>query len=76
MFLGDPSAAGVQGMNSTSFGLYAKGGSGSIVQANRPLTTALAVGDSIGFQWGINWDGGNGDAGEKGFNSGPETRSW
>lgn len=66
VFLGDPSAAGIGGMSSKSFGLYAKGGSGSSIQAFRPLTTALAVGDSISFQWGINWESGSG--GEKGFN--------
>ena len=66
-FVGDPSAAGIKGMSSKSFGLYAKGGSGSIVQAYRPLSTVLAVGDSISFQWGINWDSGTG-GGEKGFN--------
>lgn len=65
VFLGDPSAAGISGMSSKSFGLYAKGGSGSIIQAYRPLTTPLAVGDSMSFQWGINWDSGTG---EKGFN--------
>jgi glycosidase len=68
VFLGDPSAAGINGMDSKSFGLYAKGGAGSIVQAVRPLTTTLAVGDSLSFQWGINYDGGNGISGEKGFN--------
>ena len=65
VFLGDPSAAGISGMNAKSFGLYAKNASGAIVQAYRSLTTPLAVGDSISFQWGINWDSGTG---EKGFN--------
>jgi hypothetical protein len=64
-FLGDPSAAGIKGMSAKSFGLYAKGGVGSIVQAFRSLTTPLAVGDSLSFQWSINWDSGSG---EKGFN--------
>jgi glycosidase len=68
VFLGDPSAAGIKGMDSKSFGLYAKGGSGSSVAAFRPLTTPLAVGDSVSFQWAINWDGGNGANGKKGFN--------
>jgi len=67
-FIGNPSAAGIGGMSASSFGLYAKGGAGSLVKATRPFTTALAVGDSISFQWGINWDGGNGDGGKKGFN--------
>jgi glycosidase len=66
-FLGDPAAAGIQGMSSKSFGLYAKGGAGSSATAIRSFP-ALNVGDSIAFQWGINWDGGNGADGKKGFN--------
>jgi glycosidase len=66
-FLGDPSAAGIQGMSSKSFGLYAKGGAGSSAAAIRSFP-ALNVGDSIAFQWGVNWDGGNGANGKKGFN--------
>jgi hypothetical protein len=55
-------------MDSKSFGLYAKGGSTSSVQAYRPFASALGIGDSIAFQWGVNWDGGNGANGKKGFN--------
>ena len=67
VFLGDPSAAGIQGMSSKSFGLYAKGGASSSATAIRSFP-ALNVGDSIAFQWSINWDGGNGADGKKGFN--------
>ena len=66
-FTGDPAAAGIQGMSSKSFGLYAKGGSSSSATAIRSFPS-LNVGDSIAFQWGINWDGGNGANGKKGFN--------
>ncbi|MFZ4588477.1 MAG: hypothetical protein ACOYNG_05765, partial [Terrimicrobiaceae bacterium] len=66
VFLGNPNAAGISGMGSSSFGLYAKGGPTSIVQAFRPITTPLAVGESLAFQWSINWESGAG--GEKGFN--------
>jgi glycosidase len=66
VFTGNPSAAGISGMDAKSFGLYAKGGSGSSVQAFRTLTTPLAVGDSLAFQWAMNWESGAG--GEKGFN--------
>ena len=66
-FTGDPSAAGIQGMSSKSFGLYAKGGADSSATAIRSFPE-LNVGDSIAFQWGINWDGGNGANGKKGFN--------
>ncbi|MFZ9937127.1 MAG: alpha-amylase domain-containing protein [Luteolibacter sp.] len=65
-FLGDPAAAGIQGMSSKSFGLYAKGGAGSSATAIRSFP-ALNVGDSIAFQWGINWDAGSA-GGNKGFN--------
>ena len=67
VFLGDPAAAGIQGMSSKSFGLYANGGTTSSATAIRSFS-ALNVGDSISFQWGINWDGGNGVNGKKGFN--------
>ncbi len=65
-FLGDPAAAGIQGMSSKSFGLYAKGGASSSAAAIRSFP-ALNVGDSIAFQWGINWDAGSA-GGNKGFN--------
>ena len=67
IFMGDPSAAGIQGMSAKSFGLYAKGGADSSATAIRSFPE-LNVGDSIAFQWGINWDGGNGANGKKGFN--------
>ncbi|NDE84656.1 MAG: hypothetical protein EB056_01270, partial [Verrucomicrobia bacterium] len=54
-------------MSSKSFGLYANGGTTSSATAIRSFS-ALNVGDSISFQWGINWDGGNGANGKKGFN--------
>ncbi len=69
-------AADIQGMDAKSFGLYAKGGSGSSVKAFRPLTTALDVGDSVTFRWGVNWDSGNGDGGTKDSTSGPGKHSW
>lgn len=68
VFLGNPSAAGISGMDAKSFGLYANGGAGSTVNVYRPISTELAVGDSISFQWSMNWDGNNGDSGKKGFN--------
>ena len=64
-FTGNPSAAGITGMSSTSFGLYAKPpGSGAFVNAERGFTNPLGVGDSFSFQWGINWDS---NGGNKGF---------
>jgi hypothetical protein len=68
-FIGDPSFAGISGMSTQSFGLYANPqGSGATVTASRPLTTALQVGETFSMQWGINWDGDNGVDGNKGFN--------
>jgi hypothetical protein len=66
--LGNPSAAaGISGMPTNSFGLYANPlGSGSFVNAERGFSKPLGVGDSFSFVWGINWDSGSG--GNKGFN--------
>ena len=65
-FIGDPTFAGVTGMSTTSFGLFANpGGSGATATVSRGLASALNVGDTFSFQWGINWDS---DAGNKGFN--------
>jgi hypothetical protein len=65
-FIGEPTNAGIVGMSSTSFGLFANpGGSGASATVSRGLSNALAVGDTFSFQWGINWDS---DVGNKGFN--------
>ena len=65
-FLGNPSAAGISGMPTNSFGLYANPpGSGAFVTAERGFSKPLGVGDSFSFVWGINWDSGSG--GNKGF---------
>jgi hypothetical protein len=65
-FIGDPTFAGVTGMSTTSFGLFANpGGSGATVTVSRGMSNALSVGDTFSFQWGINWDS---DVGNKGFN--------
>ena len=66
-FIGNPSSAGIQGMSPQSFGLFANGGASSSATAIRSFPE-LNVGDSIAFQWSINWDGGNGADGKKGFN--------
>ncbi len=65
-FIGDPTSAGITGMDATSFGLYANPlASGAYVNAERGFANPLGVGDSFSFQWGINWDSGTG--GNKGF---------
>ena len=66
VFIGDPSAAGIGGMGSAGFGLFADpGGSGASATAERQFNQPLAVGDALAFQWGINFDSGSG--GNKGF---------
>lgn len=66
-FIGDPSLAGITGMSATSFGLFANPtGSGAFSTASRSLSTPLSVGDTLSFQWGINFD--SGSTGNKGFN--------
>ena len=66
-FIGNPAAAGITGMSSTSFGLYANPtGSGAYVNADRSFTNPLGIGESFSFQWSINYDSGSG--GNKGFN--------
>ncbi len=65
-FIGDPTSAGITGMSTTSFGLYANPlSSGAFAIAERSFANPLGVGDSFSFQWGINWDSGTG--GNKGF---------
>jgi hypothetical protein len=64
-FIGDPNSAGITGMGTTAFGLYANPvGSGAFVNVGRAFP-ALNVGDSFSVQWGVNWDSG---AGNKGMN--------
>lgn len=64
-FPGDPGSAGISGMSTTSFGLYAKPvSSGAFATAERSFVNPLGVGDSFSFQWGINWDS---KGGNKGF---------
>jgi hypothetical protein len=65
-FIGEPTNAGIVGMSSTSFGLFANPtNSGATVTVSRGMSNALAVGDTFSFQWGVNWDS---DGGNKGFN--------
>jgi fibronectin-binding autotransporter adhesin len=67
VFIGNPSAAGIGGMDAESFGLYANPtNSGNFIDVNRSLSSAMQVGDSFSFQWGVNWD--SDGPGNKGFN--------
>ncbi|HPS30102.1 MAG TPA: hypothetical protein PLZ43_07595, partial [bacterium] len=65
-FIGDPATAGISGMSTESFALYANpDASGALVDAVRPFSSPLSVGGTFSFQWGVNWDS-NG-SGEKGI---------
>jgi hypothetical protein len=65
-FVGDPASAGITGMNASSFGLYANGAGGPYVNAERTISSSLAVGQTLRFKWSINFD--SGGSGNKGFN--------
>ena len=65
--IANPAGSGVGGMSAESFCLDATG-PGSYVNADRALQAPLEIGQSLSIQWGINWDGNNADAGNKGFN--------
>ena len=41
--------------------------SGVFAEADRSLSSSMGIGDTFSFQWGVNWDSGNGN-GNKGFN--------
>lgn len=62
-FIGDPASAGISGMSGTSFGLYANPKTGSnVVNVDRTFSP-MHEGDTLSFQWGVNFDAG-GDGGK------------
>jgi len=66
-FIGNPSNGGIGGMSTQSFALFANpANSNNFVNAARSLDSALAIGDTFSFQWGVNWD--SDGIGNKGFN--------
>ncbi|MCS6771051.1 MAG: PEP-CTERM sorting domain-containing protein [Kiritimatiellae bacterium] len=70
VFIGNPASnAGISGMPTNSFGLYANPHAGNpFVNADRSLTGGgLSVGQTFRFLWGVNWDS-NSAEGNKGFN--------
>ncbi len=67
VFIGNPSAGGIGGMSSSSFGLFANPASATnFVNASRSFDNALDIGQTFSFQWGVNWD--SDGIGNKGFN--------
>jgi hypothetical protein len=66
-FIGNPTDGGVGGMSTQSFGLFANpANAGNFVTASRGINSALAVGQTFSFQWGVNWD--SAGIGNKGLN--------
>jgi hypothetical protein len=64
-FIGDPAVAGITDFGTNAFGLYANpSGSGAFVNAGRTFP-ALQVGQTLRFQWAVNFDS---EGGNKGFN--------
>jgi hypothetical protein len=54
---GNPTNAGIGGMGSKAFQLRTPAGGGNnYATANRALSQPLAVGQTLSFLWGINWD--------------------
>jgi hypothetical protein len=56
VFIGNPSAAGISGMSATSFGFFANPVGTGNAEVARTFSSALSIGDTFSFQWGLNWD--------------------
>jgi len=66
-FIGNPGSAGINGMSAQSFALFANpANEANFVTASRGLNSALAIGQTFSFQWGLNFD--SDGIGNKGFN--------
>lgn len=67
VFIGNPASAGIQGMDSEAFGLYANpAGSGAYVTNTLPFPKPLAVHETFSLDFGINFDS-DSPGGNKGF---------
>ena len=62
---GNPTNAGIGGMGAKAFQLRTPGGN-TYATANRAFSQPLAVGQTLSFLWGMNWDSQNAN-GAKGF---------
>jgi hypothetical protein len=64
IFLGNPAnnGMGTTGIGTNAFGMYATGS--GYMNALRPFSSAMEVGDKFSFYWAINWDA---NGGGKGF---------
>lgn len=56
-FVGDPADAGISGFGPQAFGFYANPpGSGANAEVQRSFASAMPVGSTFSFDWGVNWD--------------------
>jgi hypothetical protein len=69
-FIGDPATAGISGMSTETFGLFANGDAASFAQGDRDFSAALEVTQVFSLDWGINWDSGGGNKGFSIFSGG------
>lgn len=66
VFLGDPTAASIDGLPDPSFGLFANPAGDNFVNADREFEDPMPEESTFSFDWGVNFDS-DGD-GNKGFN--------
>lgn len=72
-YLGNPADSGVTGMGTRAFALRAEVTGAGVafagMSASRRLESPMAIGETLRFDWGINWDSGapSGSPGSKGF---------
>jgi hypothetical protein len=65
-FIGNPTDGGIGGMSASSFALFANpANAANFVNASRGINSALAIGQTFSFQWGVNFD--SDGLGNKGF---------
>ncbi|NCA81657.1 MAG: hypothetical protein EOM72_02790 [Opitutae bacterium] len=56
-FIGDPALAGITGLGTNAFGFYANPpASGANAEVRRSFASAMPVGATFSFDWGLNWD--------------------
>lgn len=66
-FIGNPANSGITNFGTQAFAQFANpAGSGAFANADRALSQALVVGDTLSLQWAVNWD--SDGSGNKGFN--------
>lgn len=57
VFIGSPTNAGITGFSGAAFGFYANPpNSGANAEVGRTFATAMPVGSTFSYKWGVNWD--------------------